>query len=164
MISEYVFILVPTLADKLNESAPPENLECSRCHSTISIKNEKRDLGTPRSRGSHTSFDRRSSVVDHFSSNINNYGRHSNMSRRSRTKDPKLNQSLDWNDLGEKIEDWFDGAKTPDQRIVYKFLNDLNKTEDEAVSESGKMVEKVQSLEDILDNLKQYVILTVLTI
>lgn len=81
----------------------------------------------------------------------------------------KLNRSqdnIDWHHLGEKIEDWFGYAKTPDQKVVYKFLNNLHRDDDQdsQVSEyrpdsqcpSVATHVKTQSLEDILDNLKKY--------
>ena len=70
---------------------------------------------------------------------------------------------VDWNNLNDKIEDWFEVAKTPEQRIVYKFLKEIKdeKYEDQSciASVAGSLDENgqnVQSLEDILDNLKKY--------
>lgn len=81
----------------------------------------------------------------------------------------KMNKSqdnIDWHHLGEKIEDWFGYAKTPDQRVVYKFLNNLHRDDDQDSQFSDFRPEsqcpsmpshvKTQSLEDILDNLKKY--------
>lgn len=82
-------------------------------------------------------------------------------------RNSKLNRSqdnIDWVQLGEKIEDWFGYAKTPDQRVVYKFLNNINNEDDSySVLSDGRPCssavinhDKTQSLEDILDNLKKY--------
>jgi DNA primase len=71
--------------------------------------------------------------------------------------------NLDWDDLGEKIEDWFEQSKTPEQKVVYRFLKDIKNEDDErnirsAMSNPSSNVssDKAQSLEDILDNLKKY--------
>lgn len=79
----------------------------------------------------------------------------------------RLNQSqdnVDWTQLGDKIEDWFGHAKTPDQRVVYRFLRNIHKDDDcgSVMSERPESsitpahIDKTQSLEDILDNLKKY--------
>lgn len=72
-------------------------------------------------------------------------------------------EDLDWQSLGAKIEDWFGYAKTPDQKVVYKFLNNLQSEEDNmsVYSERSSSAvpiphDRTQSLEDILDNLKKY--------
>jgi len=68
--------------------------------------------------------------------------RHSHRSSRrnnhlhSAQKQQQQNQnqdcsSIDWPELGVKIEDWFDGARTPDQRIVYKFLNNIKSSDEQ---------------------------------
>ncbi len=66
--------------------------------------------------------------------------------------------------MGEKIEDWFEYAKTPEQKVVYRFLKDIKDEEYEnnnrdinsAMSADSAVSDKAQSLEDILDNLKKY--------
>ncbi len=69
---------------------------------------------------------------------------------------------VDWNSLDEKIQDWFSYAKTPEQRVVYRFLKDLNEdeVEDDVLSiqstNHSLLSDRAQSLEDILNNLKQY--------
>jgi len=78
----------------------------------------------------------------------------------------KLNKShdnIDWNGLGEKIEDWFGYAKTPDQRVVYRFLKNIHNDDDcgsvlseRPGSSAPAHIDNTQSLEDILDNLKKY--------
>lgn len=83
---------------------------------------------------------------------------------RSKRQQQQRNENVDWENLGVKIEDWFDGAKTPDQRIVYRFLKDLKDEEREreervlsaATSYYHNINDKAQSLEDILNNLKKY--------
>jgi hypothetical protein len=41
---------------------------------------------------------------------------------RSKRQQQQRNDSVDWENLGVKIEDWFDGAKTPGIRLfVYIF-------------------------------------------
>lgn len=70
------------------------------------------------------------------------------------------NCEIGWDNLGEKIEDWFEYAKTPDQKVVYKFLNDLEQGRNLESSfsdraSSATVAERAQSLEDILDNLKK---------
>lgn len=80
---------------------------------------------------------------------------------------PKRNKDLknhvDWSNLGEKIEDWFEQAKTPDQKVVYRFLSNLKEEEmnrsemSSAMSSTDSSVsDKAQSLEDILEHLKKY--------
>ncbi|CAF0750796.1 unnamed protein product [Brachionus calyciflorus] len=76
------------------------------------------------------------------------------------TRRNKQNNSLDWSNLGEKIEDWFEEAKTPDQKVVYRFLRDLKEEDGDRASVASSMdssvSDKAQSLEDILDHLKKY--------
>lgn len=80
-----------------------------------------------------------------------------------RNKFNKSQDNIDWASLGEKIEDWFGYAKTPDQRVVYRFLNNMNNEDDSSSvfserpdSAVSHPHDKTQSLEDILDNLKKY--------
>lgn len=103
--------------------------------------------------------------------------RHSHASRNhNSTSRHHQDASVDWPELGVKIEDWFDGARTPDQRIVYKFLSNI-KSDDQDQSDNqsrlssamtdrslrsmakqagGSAGDNAQSLENILDNLKKY--------
>ncbi|CAF3374379.1 unnamed protein product [Rotaria sp. Silwood2] len=64
--------------------------------------------------------------------------------------------SIDWTNVGDKIENWFDTARTPDQRVVYNFLEKINNNEQE--KESDRTLDSAQgkSLDDILNNLKKY--------
>ena len=84
--------------------------------------------------------------------------------RHPRTNRFRNASSVDWNNLNEKIEDWFEVAKTPEQKIVYKFLKEIKdeKYHDDqscvtSMADTYEEVDNnVQSLEDILDNLKKY--------
>lgn len=78
---------------------------------------------------------------------------HHSPTRTERTPSTRLykSASFDWTDVGDKIETWFEKAKTPDQRVVYNFLEKINTNDQRPVhSPDGK------SLDDILDNLKRY--------
>ncbi|CAF1209914.1 unnamed protein product [Rotaria sp. Silwood1] len=64
--------------------------------------------------------------------------------------------SSDWTNVGDKIENWFETARTPDQRVVYNFLEKINN------NNQGKELDRTfdstqgKSLDEILDNLKKY--------
>jgi hypothetical protein len=79
----------------------------------------------------------------------------------NKNKHHRHNNDITWDNLGEKIEDWFEYAKTPEQKIVYRFLKDI-KDEDRDIesafsNNSTGVADKAQSLEDILDNLKKFI-------
>lgn len=83
--------------------------------------------------------------------------------KRRNGKKKTARDSLDWDNLGEKIEDWFEVAKTPEQKVVYRFLSNIkdeeydNERNNSALSAAdSNITDKAQSLEDILDNLKKY--------
>ncbi|CAF1293748.1 unnamed protein product, partial [Didymodactylos carnosus] len=60
--------------------------------------------------------------------------------------------SMDWTN-NDRIETWFEKAKTPDQRVVYKFLENINKNKqfDKTIDSSNR-----KSLDDILENLEKF--------
>jgi hypothetical protein len=69
--------------------------------------------------------------------------------------------TVNWSNLGERIEDWFVEAKSPEQKVVYRFLKNL-KSEDRTdgknsvISNSSDQSDKASNLEDVLTNLKKF--------
>jgi hypothetical protein len=87
-----------------------------------------------------------------------------NHRNNNRFKQTNNNNSVNWNELGNKIEDWFEYAPTPEQKTVYRFLKEIkNDDDDDRQSISSSIAtnsddidrKKTESLEQILDNLKR---------
>jgi hypothetical protein len=82
--------------------------------------------------------------------------------RPARAIDPHASQ-VEWSNLGERIEDWFAEAKSPEQKVVYRFLRNLKSEQrndqSSALSESSSLSERASNLEDILNNLKRQALL-----
>lgn len=138
----------PELNEGLNKSKDFD--ACSRCSSSI----------YPLSAGGNTSpvFNKKSANCRH---NSVCYKCKQDEAKKA-AKSGKKRENLDWDDLGEKIEDWFEQSKTPDQKVVYRFLKDIKNEDEERNIQSAmsatdsNISDKAQSLEDILDNLKKY--------
>ncbi|CAF1098472.1 unnamed protein product [Rotaria sordida] len=64
--------------------------------------------------------------------------------------------SVDWTNVGDKIENWFETAHTPDQRVVYNFLEKININDQEKELDRTLDSARGRSLDDILNNLKKY--------
>lgn len=106
-------------------------------------------------------------TLDHRSDSAGGHKHHNHKHNHSkrRTSGHHANNGgggdISWENLGEKIEDWFEYAKTPEQRVVYRFLKDIKDEDrhlDSSLSDrasSAAIADRAQSLEDILDNLKK---------
>jgi hypothetical protein len=86
-----------------------------------------------------------------------------NVSNNNNNNNKRGPNSPNWNDLNEKIENWFDEHDVADQKIVYRFLKDLKYDDIEQrppssvlSGASSTISEQAQNLEDILNNLKRY--------
>jgi len=115
------------LESNVDKESYVDHTECPRCHSVISIRPKHNKSPKGNERLSKISRSRSSvSAMSHLSKNCEECGdakkqlnrspspskKHSNRSRTSnmfKSHDP----NLDWKDLGDKIEGWFDSAKTP---------------------------------------------------
>ncbi|CAF3432265.1 unnamed protein product [Rotaria socialis] len=78
--------------------------------------------------------------------------------RSARTASSRLykSASVDWTNVGDKIETWFETARTPEQRVVYKFLEKINNHEEEKQPERPVVSPEGKGLDEILTNLKKY--------
>ncbi|CAF3310863.1 unnamed protein product [Rotaria socialis] len=63
--------------------------------------------------------------------------------------------SVNWSHMGGKIGTWFEKARTPDQRVVYNFLEQLNDEKTKKVEKSPELT-RAESLNDVLNGLKKY--------
>jgi hypothetical protein len=75
---------------------------------------------------------------------------------RSPTSPLFKSSSVDWTNVGDKIETWFEKAKTPDQRVVYNFLEQINTDQEKKDLERTLDSAQGKGLDDILNNLKKY--------
>ncbi|CAF3298980.1 unnamed protein product, partial [Rotaria sp. Silwood2] len=75
--------------------------------------------------------------------------------RRTPTSRLLKSASVNWSNMGGKIETWFEKARTPDQKVVYNFLEQINNEENK---KKEKIMEETnaKNLDDVLDSLKKY--------
>ncbi|CAF1179257.1 unnamed protein product [Rotaria sp. Silwood1] len=63
--------------------------------------------------------------------------------------------SVNWSNMGGKIETWFEKAPTPDQKVVYNFLEKINNEENKQDQKSTEAT-NAKNLDDVLNCLKKY--------
>ncbi|CAF0810666.1 unnamed protein product [Rotaria sordida] len=60
--------------------------------------------------------------------------------------------SVNWSNMVGKIGTWFEKARTPDQKVVYNFLEQINNEQTEKTTEATN----AKNLDDVLNSLKKY--------
>lgn len=127
-IKSKLFLLVPGLLDSnVDKESFVDHTECPRCHSVITVrpKPSKSPKGNDaasrvsRSRSSVSAMSHISKACDDCEDAKPQPNRSASPSKRRSNNIKKNNiykshdPNLAWNDLGEKIEGWFESAKTP---------------------------------------------------
>lgn len=126
-----------------NTHLPSLTAYCAHCKHPLLIDVNAHEIS--RSRKSRASSTRNSQRLCQDCTNDGGLSERSPSSRLFKSS------SNDWTQVGNKIETWFEKARTPDQRVVYNFLEQINTEQDKELDASNG-----KSLDDILNNLKKY--------
>ena len=116
---------MPTLSESVDIQKNGDHAECPRCHSVITVKlvnknEESRAASSVKSRCQHSALSLMTQSEAKFESRNSETPRQ--QTPKKYLKKGKLYRSVshvpdkdnvDWSDLNVKIDDWFQGAKTP---------------------------------------------------
>jgi hypothetical protein len=120
---------VPTLSESVDIQRNGDHAECPRCHSVITVKlvnkNEEARAASPvKSRCQHSAAESTLSLMTQSEAKFESRNAETprKQTPKKYLKKGKLIRSVsqatnkdnvDWSDLNVKIDDWFQGAKTP---------------------------------------------------
>lgn len=121
---EFLIKKVPDLKEhqfdskNLNETHAAVDTSCSRCASSIFPASPVSPTNRKQNSGGRRTGNGGENICARCKHNMANEGgdeqnRTQSPKRRSDRKKKAQRENLDWDNLGEKIEDWFEVAKTP---------------------------------------------------